>query len=494
MKNLFAVIIAMVVFGANGFAEDGKNSDGMTVREKKTIRLTLGNPQDEKLEEMPKGITFKGDFKKFTKVQYSEELNTLRFDPIATGIATLTIHDKKGKVIAEYSIDVKKSKLDAIANEIQNLLGDIEGISIKIINNRVVVDGQILLPRDMNRVLSVVRQYGDVASSLVTLSPLAQKKIAELIEKDIGNPEIHVRAVNEKFLLEGVAGSPDERARAEILAKTYVPDVIVEDGEAMGIVKKRKVDTVINMITVKESAPPPPGKMIQVVVHYVELNKNYLNGFRFQWMPSLDDGSKMQFTSDSRAPGGVVSTLTGIISNLLPKLNWAKQHGHARVLQSSSIIVQDGKKGEIKSTSNMPYQTATKDGLVTAFVEVGLKTVVTPQILGARSDSISLELDFGVSSLVDKTAGPMTASRNINTVVIIRSGQSAAVGGLITSEQSTGYNKLPPSGPQNPIVSIYASKDFQRNQSQFVVFVTPIIKSSASAGAEKIKQKFRLRE
>ena len=88
--------------------------------------------------------------------------------------------------------------------------------------------------------------------------------------------------------------------------------------------------------------------------------------------------------------------------------------------------------------------------------------------------------------------GPLTASREIQTVLHVRSGHSAAVGGLITSDNGANYNKLPANASTNPIISLYASKDFRKNQSQFVVFVTPIIKASASAGADKIKRKFRL--
>src|SRR5690606_1582677 len=141
---------------------------------------------------------------------------------------TLFIKDPMtGAVIYEYRIDVKKTNLHKVAREMRSLLNDIEGIQIKIINHKVVVDGEILLPRDMNRIHSVVKQYGDQASSLVTLSPLAQTKIAQFIERAINNPEIQVRAVNGKFILEGLASSKEEKDKAEILAKTYVPDVVV---------------------------------------------------------------------------------------------------------------------------------------------------------------------------------------------------------------------------------------------------------------------------
>ncbi len=470
-------------------------------KEDRTLRylnLTVGIEQDIKLTDLPADLRFSGDFRKVASVGYAKDIKTIRFTGKKVGVATLTILNKKDKVVAEYRIDVKQSQLDKIVKEIRDLVGDIEGIQIKIVNNKVIVDGLILLPKDMNRIHSVIRQYEGQAQSLVSLSPLAQKKIAELIERDINNPEIHIRAVNDKFILEGMASSQDEKDRAEIIAKTYVPDVIVESSEADGVVKKRRPanDGIINLLNIKPGAPPPPKKIIKLVLHYVEMQKDYTKGFRFQWTPNLKDGSQINFKSDSRSPGGIVSSITGTIDNLLPKLNWAKQHGHARILQATSLIVQEGKKGDLKSVSNIPYQVISKDGLPsTNFAEVGVKTSITPTILGDRSDSVNLEMDFGLSSLIGLSdAGPLTSQSQVTTSIVVRSGQSAAVGGLISNSSNTGYNKLPKNSAENPLFSLYASKDFQRQQSQFVVFVTPIIQSSASAGAEKIKKKFRLRD
>lgn len=496
MKGILAslVIVSLLIFSWIAHADD---EEAKPSRPRKFITLTLGVEYDEKLPPMPSTISFKGDFKKVTRASYSKEANTIRFSPLAEGISTLTVHDKSGKVIAEYRLDVKKSKLDAIVREIQSLLGDIEGIQIKVINNKVVVDGQVLLPRDLSRIYSVVNQFGDQAASIVSLSPLAQKKIAEFISRDINNPEIEVRAVNEKFILQGVANSEEEKTRAEIIAKTYIPPVVINENDKELIKKPKPTnDGVINLITVKPAAAPPPGKMIQLVVHYVELKKDYSKGFRFQFTPELTDSTQVGFGTSSNAPGGVFSSITGTISNLLPKLNWAKSHGHARVLESSSLIVQDGRQGTLSSVQKVPYQVAVgpQGTPSTNFERVGIETVITPVILGERSDSINLDMQFKISSLLGKTdAGPLTSENNINTGIVVRSGQSAAVGGLITNNNFTDYNRMP-SSVKNPIVSLYASKDFARNQSQFVVFVTPIIKSSASSGSEKIKKKFRLRD
>jgi pilus assembly protein CpaC len=451
---------------------------------------------DEKLdEEFPANIELDGTFRKLTRIQWNPETKTLRFNPKSQGVGTLVIkHPKTGQVLGEYTIDVRKTDLHKVAREVQDLLQGIEGITVKIFNNKVIVDGQILLPTDMKRIHSVVKQYGAQATTFVTLSPIAQNKIATFIERKIGNPEIRVNAVNGKFILEGFANSKDESDKAEIVAKMYVPDVVVDEAVADKKVLERKVDVVINMINVRLPPEGEPPKIVQMVVHYVELQKDYSKSFRFQFMPDIGDGSSLEFATGGRSPGGLTATITGTISNLLPKLNWAKQHGFARVLQSSSVTVEDGKQGVINSITRLPYQVVNGQGQPsTNFEETGIRTNITPQIMGARSDSVKLAMNFAVKSLLSYSdQGPLTASREIQTVLHVRSGQSAAVGGLITNDSGTNFNKLPAGVSRNPLISLYASKDFRRNQSQFVVFVTPLIKSSASAGSDKIKRKFRL--
>lgn len=486
--------------GVNELTQDEPKNDTLSenFRSRKFVSLTLGIEHDEKLPPIPNNVEFKGDFRRIVSASYAKDLNVIRFNPRQEGFATLTIHDKRnGKIVAEYRIDIKKSKLDKVVREMRALLGDIEGINIKIVNNKVVVDGQILLPKDLARIYNVVQQFGDQASSLVTLSPIAQKKIAEFISRDINNPEIEVRAVNDKIILQGWANGPDEKDRAEIIAKTYLPDVVVEAAEEKGVIKKRKPanDGVINLIQVKEAAPKPPAKMIQLVVHYVELKKDYSKAFKFQFTPELGDQSQIAFQSGGTGAGGVVSTITGVVSNLLPKLNWAKDHGHARVLESTSLIVEDGKKGDIKQITNQPYQVIGKDGSQgTAFAEVGIKSSIKPVLLGEKSGSIMMEMDFAISNMVGTAGGaPIVSSNTITSVITVRDRQSAAVGGLIKNSSTTDYNRLP-SNVKNPIISLYASKEFKRTQSQFVVFVTPIVKTSASAGSEQIKKKFRLRD
>lgn len=514
MRVLLSILLSISFSSNYAFSQESQNQEdapttpefedvfdeARVYRTTQYVSLTLGIEQDIKLPKVPDNIEFKGSFKKNTEASYSKELNMIRFRPSKEGFSTLTIHDKRnGKIVGEYRIDVKRSNLDKVVKEMKALLSDIEGIQFKIINGKVVVDGQILLPKDLNRIYGVVSQFGDQATSLVILSPIAQKKIAEYIARDINNPEIEVRAINDKIILQGWANDEGEKVKAEIIAKMYLPDIIVEAAEEKGIIKKRRPanDGVINLISIKDAPEAPPKKMVQLVMHFVELNKDYSKAFKFQFTPELSDGSQLQFQTGSsgNSAGGVISSITGIVTNLLPKLNWAKEHGHAKILESTSLIVEDGKKGNLNQTTSVPYKVIGNEGQSgTAFADIGLKSAITPRILGERSGSVAMDMEFSMSNLIGTTdQGPMSSSNNVTTSITVRDRQSAAVGGIIRNATSTGYNRLP-SSVKNPIISLYASKEFQRKQSQFVVFITPVIKTSASAGSEQIKKKFRLRE
>ena len=360
----------------------------------------------------------------------------------------------------------------------------------------MIIDGKVLLPRDLNRIYGVIKQYDNLVASLVEINPIAQKKIAEIIERDINNPDIEVRAVNGKFILKGVANSKAEKEKAVIIAKTYVPAPVINEAEQQGIIKKRKEDVVIDLLTVRAPPSSPPPKIIQLVVHYVELSKKYLRSSAFQWAPALTDTTSVTFEKDTTSGSdGIITQISGVIDNLLPRLNSAKQHGMARILKSTSVTTKDGQQGVVSATQEIPFiirQPGNIGAAITEKSEVGVKAAITPTIINPRSDIIQLKMEFEVSNVLGVTAnGPQVARNSVNTMVDVRSGQSAAIGGLIGTDSGTEYN---PDANPDALFNLYSAKDFRRNKNQFVVFVTPIIKSSASAGSEKIKRKFRLRE
>src|SRR4029077_4915502 len=132
------------------------------------------------------------------------------------------------------------------------------------------------------------------------------------------------------------------------------------------------------------------------------------------------EDSGIQFSCGNGQSGsGVLGTITGTINDLLPKLNFAKAHGHARVLHSSSLLLPDGSPGIIKSVTRVPYTVQNQYGqLTTNFEEAGIDTNITPSIISAKSDSIGLIITFSLKSLIGQTEkGPLVSSRTIQTKI-----------------------------------------------------------------------------
>ncbi|HBQ21739.1 MAG: hypothetical protein A2Z91_03200 [Deltaproteobacteria bacterium GWA2_38_16] len=426
--------------------------------------------------------------------------------PKQKGQTSLTILDTQGRSKLGIKISVIESDRAKIAKELQELLGDLEGINIRILGKKVLIDGEILLPKDLARIITVANQYSkDEVGIIASLSPMAQKIIADKIQEDVhkmGFKEVRVRAVNQRFIIEGeVPRGPEgpsfDRNSVIVIetAKTYVPDIFKSEAEKQIQQPEGGPPIVVNLLTIKPKPAAEPEKLIRLVVHYVELNKDYAKNFAFNWTPGIADTSQIELKQ-----GQLTTTVTGTISSLIPKLNSAKSHGHARILESSSLIVQDKENGFFQSVTEVPISTITLSGGASQqsiqFKDIGLTMDVTPTVVG-ESNNIKLVTKFILSTIVSvsEQGAPSVAKHELKTTLIVASEQSAVIGGIVFNNMLTNYNKLPASIAQNQniLFNLYRSKSFQNAKSQFVVFITPQILKSASEGVEDIKRKFKIK-
>ena len=292
--------------------------------------------------------------------------------------------------------------------------------------------------------------------------------------------------------------SQAEKDRIKEIVKLYVPDIVTELAPNQEHIKisGRKNNTlesmIIDLITVikDEERTEPPPKMIQIVAHFVKFGDTYGKSFNFRFSPALSAQTSTQAPSNS-----TIDSTVNILNNLLPKLNWAKVHGYAKILDTASILNQDKVSGSItrnvfSPTSTAPIvvqgQTAFQQPTISAQLSLG----VQPTIKSERSGLIELK-DLNVTI---KSGGGKVESQSetqVKTTISVRDRQSAAFGGVIKKSTETSFG-APAS--ENAIITFNAEKSYNRNDSQFVVFITPIIKSSASAGVEQVKKKFRMRD
>jgi pilus assembly protein CpaC len=163
------------------------------------------------------------------------------------------------------------------------------------------------------------------------------------------------------------------------------------------------------------------------------------------------------------------------------------------------VITRDTKPATVDKTTNTPFAVGTGDFTKATSSNVGLTMEVTPKIL--EQEKIELALNLKVSLAIGNDA-QITTTNTINTNLVIKSKESAAIGGVVQNQSSTEYDKTDPApstatagqATATPLFRLLRSKNYSTTKSQYVVFVTPEIIESASVGTEEIRKKFRRRE
>lgn len=466
----------------------------------KIIDVVLGIDHIEKLDFAPSTKVQVGN-DSILNYQLIPQKREITFKGRKPGKTSVTIRNTVGDIKAKYLLNITANDQSTVVQKLKEFLGDVEGLEIGVKGDLVYVGGNIVVPNDIGRVVTILEKYPDVLS-LVELSPQTQRVIAKKMQEEIQKSamrDVTVRVVNGAYWLEGIVTSAADKVRAEQIAVAYIPDRIESLARRKDAVQTSSQKAIINNFIVvnEKNQPQPPPKQIKITAQFVELTKSYNKLFGFKWTPTLSDGGG-SVSFGKTTSGGVTTksdgTLTGTISNLFPKLSSAKAAGYARIIQSGIIVTKNQTRGTLKKSSTKTFGVGTQEFTRSESVEAGFNLNVTPTIL--TGESIDLALGISVSST--QGSPPEKFANDISTSVVVKSKESAVVGGVVVSSSSTVYDKDSPNGVDqvengSGFLSFIRSKGYTTAKSQFVVFVTPEIIQSASQGTEEIQRKFRRR-
>ena len=189
---------------------------------------------------------------------------------------------------------------------------------------------------------------------------------------------------------------------------------------------------------------------------------------------------------DAGIAGGnfTVGTFSGGIGDLDIQLGFAETDGTARVLSSPRIMALNGQSATInQSTESISFSAIIPEGGGTqAQIQkspITLNLSVTPQITNV--DSIYMQVNVSRSSVGRVEEGPngsraeATSSRNATTRILIKSGQTAVIGGVYENRKTDNVTGLP-FLKHIPVVSWLFSKNQQIDtKSELLLFLTPRI-------------------
>lgn len=119
------------------------------------------------------------------------------------------------------------------------------------------------------------------------------------------------------------------------------------------------------------------------------------------------------------------------------------------------------------------------------WIVYGVKLEILPFI---ADEQIRIQIKPEVSSLDWQTSArlqtsmPPLRTRRTETVVNLKHGSTAVIGGLIQHEENNQIKKIPILGDLPIIGALFRSSEFQERQTELTVFVTPWIVSEGVSG------------
>jgi len=203
------------------------------------------------------------------------------------------------------------------------------------------------------------------------------------------------------------------------------------------------------------------------------------------------------------ALGQVLSGVQGLAVGVADEgLDWAMfiralgTDTDSNILSTPSIMALDNQSASIHVGQEVPIITGSTTGANNANPfqtmdrqEVGVKLEITPQI--NEGDAVILELSQEVSSVAGATSTDIIINkRAINTSVLVESGNTIVIGGLIDDGIQESTQKIPILGDLPIVGTLFSSKATTKSKRNLMVFIRPTIVRDEASIANLTSRKY----
>tara|TARA_Y100001935_G_scaffold195154_2_gene163237 strand:+ start:6758 stop:9016 length:2259 start_codon:yes stop_codon:yes gene_type:complete len=204
--------------------------------------------------------------------------------------------------------------------------------------------------------------------------------------------------------------------------------------------------------------------------------------------------------------GGTSGSGTFKVADLTGMIRILKENGGGNVLSTPQITVLDNEEAMIEVGEKVPVSlssTNAQNGSTQNSVKtenVTTKLTITP-FTSPDSDRVQLKVDQEVAGLSNTSVKATelakiaiaTTTRKIKTSIVVDSGDTAVLGGLMKDEDSENIRKIPILGDIPILGWLFKSKTTDKKKTNLVVFITPKILRNATDNAEIVDRKINER-
>ncbi|MFL5399653.1 MAG: type II and III secretion system protein family protein [Myxococcales bacterium] len=368
-----------------------------------------------------------------------------------------------------YAISVRKQDPREVVSEVRALLGDRDGIRIRIVEGRVFLEGETLTAEDAERVQQVVSLYPQV-KSFVRPSANARRLAAESLTRALqkaGLKGAQATVVGSTLFLEGWVESKEDLAKADLVVRA--------SGE--------KAE---NLLTIGVK------RMVLVEVEFAEVSYGALRNVGVKFPTTFaSTGSGITYQVAHAIPGGTTQSIAATLSATTDFSATAVfDDNYVRVLAQPRLLAASGEKAEFLAGGEVPILVVTQNQFNVQFKKFGVLLNITPT--ADRSGNIGTEIYAEVSD-VDRSLSvrangfdvPGFRTRNVKTSVTVKDGETIILSGLFNNAESKEVSKVPLLGHIPILGELFKSRSFADNKTELAIYVTPRI---ASPTAERTRR------
>lgn len=253
------------------------------------------------------------------------------------------------------------------------------------------------------------------------------------------------------------------------------------------------IDTVLAVIDNLDTAPP----QVTIEARIVEATKSFSRTLGIQWgyeaeaNPENGNTTGLQFPNTIDTDGSV-GLLTGgangfinlALGNILDtfrlnaRLQVAEAEGLVNVVSAPRITTLNNMAASIQSGLQIPIQTVSDRTVTVQYVNATLQLNVTPSV--SAEGTIMLIINVARRSpqpglaVVGSGNSPI-ATKEAQTIVIVRDGGTAVIGGIYEVTSDQGQDRVP--GLANiPILgNLFKNRGRRETNNELMIFVTPRI-------------------
>lgn len=302
--------------------------------------------------------------------------------------------------------------------------------------------------------------------------------IAGEIKYILGYPNIRVTKIGKTIILEGTVNDRYQKDRAEKLSAAYGEKVV----NLLELVKPVQVKIEAKVIEINRSNSKDLG---------IKWGERYISEFSYN-----ADGSSTAKYYDN--PAGVFGFGQLEYNNISPQafgnlgtyrplnavLDAMIKKGDAKILSQPNVITLSGDKANILVGGQIPIPISSSNGsLAVEWKEYGIKLEIEPEVSGeglinSKVKAEVSDLDWSSSHQIVLSANlkiPPLTTRKAETAIALSSGQTMAIGGLISRKNEENVLRLPFLSDIPVIGQLFRSKSFSRGETELIILITPTI-------------------